>query len=187
MTDFTKTVISMALEDLLSKKPLSELTVKEITDRAGVNRQTFYYHFKNIEDLVTWTIEKDIELFRKECEEHGLEWEDRLLYLSDVLKKSRGVILNAYNSVDGRTFHRYVNMLTLPMVEALKRRNAYSSDLTEDEEKAVSVFFSNLFGGYFISWLEEGSVNDGKLISKLIDYIALSLDAIITSTRSRNN
>ena len=73
MTDFTKTTLAMALEDLLRKKPLSELTVTEIAERAGVNRQTFYYHFRNIDDLIKWTVENDIRLFRDECENRKLD------------------------------------------------------------------------------------------------------------------
>ncbi len=41
-----------ALLSLLEKKELSYITVKEICEKAGVNRSTFYLHYENIGDLL---------------------------------------------------------------------------------------------------------------------------------------
>lgn len=182
MTDFTKTTLAMALEDLLRKKPLSELTVTEIAERAGVNRQTFYYHFRNIDDLIKWTVENDIRLFRDECENRKLDWKGRLLLLAEVMNRSRKVIVNFYNSVSSCSFRRYVNMMVCPMVDVLMNENRPSLSASEEERRAISIFFSNLFSGYFFSWLEEDGKQDGKLFLKLIDYIEASLDAIIATS-----
>ena len=43
--------ISDALVDLMQKKPYAHITVKDITDRAGVARLTFYRHFETKEDI----------------------------------------------------------------------------------------------------------------------------------------
>lgn len=51
----TKARLSEAMESLLLEKPLPKIKVKEITDIAGVDRQTFYYHFDTIEDLVEFS------------------------------------------------------------------------------------------------------------------------------------
>ncbi len=46
------------LRKLLEKKTLDKITVKDITDDCGVNRQTFYYHFHDVYDLVEWILQK---------------------------------------------------------------------------------------------------------------------------------
>ena len=54
MADFTKLAIEQAAKEILSKKPISKIKISEITDACGVNRQTFYYHFDDIYDLLKY-------------------------------------------------------------------------------------------------------------------------------------
>ena len=44
MSGFTKEIIIRTLFELLNEKPLAKITVKDIVERCGVNRNTFYYH-----------------------------------------------------------------------------------------------------------------------------------------------
>ena len=55
MAKNTKLSLSTALLELLEAKPLDKITVTELVKKCGVNRQTFYYNFRDIYDLVEWT------------------------------------------------------------------------------------------------------------------------------------
>ena len=61
MSDITKRAISASLKKLLLTKSLNKITIQDITDDCGINRQTFYYHFADIYDLVEWTCIEDTE------------------------------------------------------------------------------------------------------------------------------
>lgn len=50
----TKKAIALALKEVMKTKPLSKITVNEIAEECSINRQTFYYHFQDIQDLVEW-------------------------------------------------------------------------------------------------------------------------------------
>ena len=54
MNDITKRALADAFKNLASKKDVSEITIKEITDKCGLKRQTFYNHFKDKYDLMNW-------------------------------------------------------------------------------------------------------------------------------------
>ena len=54
MAQTTKRALAASLKKLAAKKPLDKITVIDITEDCGVNRQTFYYHFQDIFDLVEW-------------------------------------------------------------------------------------------------------------------------------------
>ena len=64
----TKKAISFTLKELLLEKPLSKITVNDITERCDINRQTFYYHFESITDLVEWTCLEDADKVLKALE-----------------------------------------------------------------------------------------------------------------------
>ena len=55
----TKNLLSGALKKTMKGKPLSKITVSMIVSECGVNRNTFYYHFDDIYDLLKWTLEQE--------------------------------------------------------------------------------------------------------------------------------
>lgn len=46
MSDLTKRALEQSLKNLLLQKPLHKITISDIADDCGINRMTFYYHFK---------------------------------------------------------------------------------------------------------------------------------------------
>lgn len=44
--DIHQKAIEIALFKLLNEKPLSKITVKDIVEECGINRNSFYYHFR---------------------------------------------------------------------------------------------------------------------------------------------
>lgn len=46
MSGFTKEIIAKTFTELLDEKSMSKITVKDIVERCGVNRNTFYYHLR---------------------------------------------------------------------------------------------------------------------------------------------
>ena len=57
-SETTKQELSAALKTLMSQKPLEKISIREITDLCGLRRETFYYHFADIYDLVKWMFEE---------------------------------------------------------------------------------------------------------------------------------
>ena len=66
----TKKNIRQAFLQLLSEKPLPQLTVKELSDQADINRKTFYMYYSNIEDILSELedelVQKLVLVFEKE-------------------------------------------------------------------------------------------------------------------------
>lgn len=56
----TKTVLATSLKELVNSSPASvKISVNSIVAHCGVNRNTFYYHFSNINELIYWTMYND--------------------------------------------------------------------------------------------------------------------------------
>ena len=54
MSQTTKRALAQSLKRLMAQKPLSKITIADITEDCGINRMTFYYHFQDIYDLIEW-------------------------------------------------------------------------------------------------------------------------------------
>ena len=60
MSGFTKEIIAKTFTEILDEKPMSKVTVRDIVERCGVNRNTFYYHFRDIPDVVEFVRKKTL-------------------------------------------------------------------------------------------------------------------------------
>ena len=72
MAGFTKEIIIQTLLELLNEKPLAKITVKDIVERCGVNRNTFYYHFRDIPDVMYFALKREADRWRSEALWKGL-------------------------------------------------------------------------------------------------------------------
>ena len=59
MTNDTKYALEASLKKFLLKKPIDKITIRDLTDDCGISRMAFYYHFKDIYDLVEWSCFED--------------------------------------------------------------------------------------------------------------------------------
>lgn len=187
MTDFTKIALSMALEDLMRKKPFSEITIQDIADRAGVNRQTFYYHFRNVYDLFSWSIERETGRFLKECEAGDFSLSQCLTFLILRIKKRRKVLINAYCSIDSKTFQHYARMILTPLSDAITKCKVRDSEISTENAEAIGSFVFNILSGYFYNWIEYGDRLDEAMVSKTIIFLERSLDAVVSYARMEKN
>lgn len=53
-------LLAKSLKELAAKRPVEKITIKEITDRAGVIRPTFYHHFQDKYELLEWIIHTEL-------------------------------------------------------------------------------------------------------------------------------
>ena len=66
MKNLTRQAMADSLRTLLRERPLSRISVRDITEGCHVNRQTFYYHFRDVYDLMFWTTEQDMITYLEE-------------------------------------------------------------------------------------------------------------------------
>lgn len=58
MATNTKYTIIEAYISLISKKGMDKVTVKDVVESCGITRQTFYYHFQDLLDVIEWGFRK---------------------------------------------------------------------------------------------------------------------------------
>ena len=67
VSEQTKRELAAALKEAMAQKPLDTITISELTNACGMRRQSFYYHFEDIYDLLRWMFENEaISLLRQQ-------------------------------------------------------------------------------------------------------------------------
>ncbi len=92
-----KEIIAEAAGRLIRERKVKKLTVKDIVEECNITRQTFYYHFEDIPDLLRWVLKKGAEHVMKECrEQEGPE--EMLRYLFLMLLNARPYVRRGMTS-----------------------------------------------------------------------------------------
>lgn len=117
----TKLELAEALKQLLRKKPLTQLRVRELTEWCCIRRQSFYYHFADVYQLFDWAIGQEREALL-ERQERYLTWQQALRDLLDCTAGERA-FYRAILENRGRDGLREV--LRPPVSQLLKKTLTY--------------------------------------------------------------
>ena len=93
-----KKQMAEAVKVLMTQKPLPKITIQDIADQCHMNRYTFYYHFKDIYDLLTWTFQEEaLSLIEKsrDC----LTWQEGFRLCLQRIQENKAVCRCALNSL----------------------------------------------------------------------------------------
>ena len=152
MSSFTKEVIIKTLFELLNEKPLAKITVKDIVERCGVNRNTFYYHFRDISDVVESALKREVDkAFERPVEV------DSVLECLDVLVKligeNRKAMLHIYCSIQRENFTDALDKMCEYIVNQYAKHNFDKEILEKEEVKVLMHFYKCVMTGVVLDWM----------------------------------
>ena len=154
---------SFTLKELLLEKPLSKITVNDITERCDINRQTFYYHFESITDLVEWTCLEDADKVLKDKATYKT-WQDAFLAIFDLMKKDRPFIMNIYHSVSLEVLLTYLYKIVYPIIYKVVDEKSKGYIINEENKKFITDFYKYSFVAIVLKWIKEDMKEDPKTI-----------------------
>ena len=153
----TKKLLADGLKELLGKKTLDKITVKELVAVCGVNRQTFYYNFQDIYELLEWIFVEEGKRIRKETAEKQ-NWQDRLHAVIDELNKedNRRLILNAFYSVNPIQLDRFMQNYFRPAVEEILTEYIQDVDISEENREFMIRMYDLFWVDLVMRWIQSG-------------------------------
>lgn len=181
MSQITKRALEQSLKNLLLKKPLTKITINDIAEDCGINRMTFYYHFKDIYDLVEWSCMEDA---RKALEEKKTydTWQQGLLQIFDAVRQNKPFIMNVYRCVHQEQVEKFLS----PLVDSLLRGviNEESAGMTvRDEDKDfIAQVYSYVFIGIMLDWIKNDMRGKPEVI---VEKLATLIKGSISSALGR--
>ena len=152
MSSFTREIIIKTLFELLNEKPLAKITVKDIVERCGVNRNKFYYHFRDISDVVESALRREVDkAFERPVEV------DSVLECLDVLVKligeNRKAMLHIYCSIQRENFTDALDKMCEYIVNQYAKHNFDKEILEKEEVKVLMHFYKCVMTGVVLDWM----------------------------------
>ena len=154
MAQFTKQKLAETLKSLMIQKSLDKITVKELVDACGVNRQTFYYHFEDIYDLMGW-------IYRTEAVDPISDisyatWHEGYRSIFDYIDQNREFCASTYRSLDKAHLDRLMDNVMREVVTKVFESSGNISALSEEEKTTIVQLYAHSLSGAILEWVAAG-------------------------------
>ena len=186
VSEQTKLQLASALKRLMAQKSMDKSTIAELTSLCNIRRQSFYYHFEDIYDLLRWMIENEaISLLKQQ--EGALLWKEGLLQLFRYLEENRTVCLCALKSVGRdhlrRFFEADIYAIIHRTIEQLTENIGVHSNLDSFVDvEMLTHFYVVALAGMIESWLL-GEID--RTPEQLIQFVDIILNDQINGAAAR--
>ena len=159
MASFTGEAIRQAFLSLLEEKPLKHISVRDIVDRCGVNRNTFYYHYQDIPQLL-------VSIIRDEADALIARYptiatlEECLNAAVDFLYAHRKSVLHIYRSVNRDIYESYQWRVCQYAADTYLMSVLEGHIVSDEDRQLLASYLSCVAFGVVNSWLEQGMHSD---------------------------
>ena len=176
MSQITKRALAASLKNMLLKKPLNKITINDIAEDCGINRMTFYYHFKDIYDLVEWTCEEDAAKALEGKNTYNT-WQQGFLNIFYAVLENKPFIMNVYRSVSREQVEIYLYRVTYDLLIGVVNERSANMSVSEDDKKFIADFYKFAFVGIMLEWIKNDMNADPK---QIVDRISNLIHGDIT-------
>ncbi|WP_320127393.1 TetR/AcrR family transcriptional regulator C-terminal domain-containing protein [uncultured Sphaerochaeta sp.] len=179
MAQMTKLALAQSLRQLMQERTLDKITVKEVVERCGVNRQTFYYHFRDMYDLLDWMFAYDGEEFEKKYP--GIHIDDdgqnTMRALCESLQETAKITLNIYHSLGYERLGRYLHKRYFKLLSENLMMKGQKYGTSHEDCILLANFYTHAFVGITMDWVQEGLSGDVEgIVAKFHPILCGTLD-----------
>lgn len=170
MRETGKEKIAEKLMELLEEKALEQVTVKELTAKLGVSRQTFYYYFHDIYEIVEWIFERESEVVLSEFGTID-SWQYGYVLMMKWLQNHRTFVLHCYRSVQKEYVQNFMNRILYQYIEHVVRTQAEDMNVTEEQVKFITRFFTLAINAISLEWIGEGMKEEPARMAERVNML----------------
>ena len=178
----TKRSLGQALKKILRNKDIAHISISEVTEKAGVNRKTFYYHFTDIYDLMRWTFEDDTTTVVKNMQfstDYRQVIKKTLDYLEENAAPIRGVMDSQLrNDVRHYLYVGLYDAFDQTIDEIAKQKKIF---IEEEYREYISMFSAEAVAGILFHWIAEPEKEERAKVEKyLVRIFRVTIENLLT-------
>lgn len=155
MAGFTKKAIRDSFVKLLNERPLSQITIRDIVDDCGVNRNTFYYYYQDLPQLIESIVNEDAErMIREHPTVESLE--DCINAVLSFALENRKAVMHIYHSINRDIYEQYLWRVCDHVITTYVDGILTDRQISSPDRKVIIDYLKCVCFGIIICWLETG-------------------------------
>ena len=185
MSSLTKNAIVASFIKLLKEKPFDKISVSDITEDAGIARMTFYYHFKDIYDMIDYIIQEKLRSAVSQNFTYETWREDYVAVYNSALKE-KSFFLKIFNSLDLRKIEDYLFAFAGKYVYGVIDGHAHRLGVTlnpKRREMLCEIFCYSVVGT-LLNWISSGMKEEPvSVVDRFYNTIKGTLDVTVMNAK----
>ena len=168
----TKKMLAQSLKRAMEKKALSKVTVNELIKDCNLNRNTFYYHFSDIYDLLKWMLEQEaVEVVKKI--DLLVDTEEAIRFVLNYVNENRHIINCAYDSMGHQEMKRFFYADFIGVMKQAINSGARQMQLSISEEfkDFMAQFYAEALASMTISHIKNTQKSDDDVLIQNMLFI----------------
>ena len=152
----TKRALANALKETMKDKPFNKITISELIKICHVNRKTFYYHFKDIYDLLEWSFQEEFRFIDSYLQKPEYTWEE--IFAGSVKYISQNKYI-CQCIVCGLARDQLILSLHNSIYEIVRKIILHSLPQNQIPEKYLDFtarFYTYALSNYLFDWVKNG-------------------------------
>ncbi|MBP5151386.1 MAG: TetR/AcrR family transcriptional regulator C-terminal domain-containing protein [Lachnospiraceae bacterium] len=155
MANFTENAIKESFIKLLAEKPLSKISVKDIVEDCGINRNSFYYHFHDIPELLEKLIIESAETIISQYP--SIDSVEQCVNVAiEFSLQYKKALLHIFNSVNRDIYEQNLMKVCDHVVRAYLNKAFKDTEVKDADKEAGITFIKCLTFGLIIDWMSMG-------------------------------
>ena len=146
----TKEKLAAALKSLMQTKAVDHITINDVADAAKVSRNTFYYHFEDIQALLAYIYNHEI-IMQLDHYQNLAQWNEGIGVVLDYIQANRAFCLNTFRSLNRDLLNQFLYRQLFAMVSAVVVEIAPATP--DDLRDEIANFYGWALVVQLIQWL----------------------------------
>ena len=159
MANTTKQALEASLKKMMLQKPLDKITIHDITADCGISRMAFYYHFKDIYDLIEWSCIEDATQVLQGKKTYDT-WQEGLSQIFEAVLENKPFVLNACRCISRDQMERFLYRLTYGLIRGVVDEQSREINVTEADKTFIAEFYKYSFVCILLDWIRQGMTAD---------------------------
>lgn len=165
MAQATKKRIMDGFLELLEQRPLDKISVVDIADHCGINRNTFYYYYCDVYALIRELMEVRAQQLITNNQK-DLNWIEITREVTSFFRTHRRTVYHLFHSSQRDLLEDHIYDVTYACTESLVRLTAAGLSVSEADLRAVTLFFTSSLLGMISRWLRFGMKDDAEQLGE---------------------
>lgn len=180
----TKKLIFDTFIALLSTKSFDKISVKDIVEACDINRNTFYYYYSDIYDLLEEVFMKELNVLL-DAHKEGRSWVEAFMKIANVAHTNKKVISNICASRSFDYLENYMYRACKIVVVEIVRDYAEGMLIPDEDIEFIASFYEYAYFGIVSEWFRTGMKEDPLKLATQIWLVADNIKYALRKSEKR--